>query len=67
MARHGVDVVDMMGGGAPPGIYDPDISIYCLEAGLRMIERDRAAGAAAPSLYYLSTTDYVQHKAAPGA
>jgi phosphonoacetate hydrolase len=42
-----------------PGIYDPEISLYCIEAGVRLIEKTHV------DLLYLSTTDYVQHKFAP--
>jgi len=44
-----------------PGIYDPEASIYCLEAGVALLESGSA------DLLYLSTTDYVQHKHAPGS
>jgi phosphonoacetate hydrolase len=54
------DVVAMVGRPAP-GIYDPESSIYCLETGVRLIERGRI------DLLYLSTTDYVQHKNPPGS
>ena len=54
------DVVAMVGRPAP-GIYDPEISIYCLETGVRLLERGRI------DLLYLSTTDYVQHKHPPGS
>ncbi|MFZ6013734.1 MAG: phosphonoacetate hydrolase [Bacteroidota bacterium] len=43
-----------------PGIYDPEISIYCIEAGAKLLERERY------DLMYLTTTDFVQHKYAPG-
>jgi phosphonoacetate hydrolase len=42
-----------------PGVYDPECSVYCIEAGDWLL-RDRR-----PDLLYLSTTDYVQHKYAP--
>ena len=54
------DVVAMVGRPAP-GIYDPEASIYCLETGVRLIERGRI------DLLYLSTTDFVQHKNPPGS
>jgi len=54
------DVVAMVGRPAP-GIYDPEISLYCLEAGIRLLERGGI------DLLYLSTTDYVQHKHRPGS
>jgi phosphonoacetate hydrolase len=53
-------------GSAPPGIYDPDISIYALAMGHKLLELDSKAATPQPALYYLSTTDYVQHKWAPG-
>ncbi len=43
-----------------PGIYDPNISVYCIEAGVRLLEREHF------DLMYLTTTDFVQHKYAPG-
>ena len=54
------DVIAMVGRPAP-GIYDPEASIYCLETGVRLIERGRI------DLLYLSTTDFVQHKNPPGS
>ncbi|MDX1909739.1 MAG: phosphonoacetate hydrolase [Bacteroidia bacterium] len=43
-----------------PGIYDPGISVYCIEAGARLLAREPF------DLMYLTTTDFVQHKYAPG-
>jgi phosphonoacetate hydrolase len=54
------DVVAWMGK-PNPGIYDPAISVYCLEAGARLLEEG------AFDLAYLTTTDFVQHKYAPDA
>jgi phosphonoacetate hydrolase len=44
-----------------PGIYDPDISVYCIEAGVRLLETEDTGFA------YLTTTDFVQHKYKPGS
>lgn len=44
-----------------PAIYSADLSEFVLAAGVKLLETRR------PDLMYLSTTDYVQHKAAPGA
>lgn len=44
-----------------PGIYDPDISVYVIEAGVRLLKKQNF------DLLYLTTTDYVQHKYPPGA
>ena len=52
------DVAGLVGGPAP-GIYDPEASVYCLEAGACLLERG------GPLVTYLSTTDYVQHRFAP--
>ncbi len=44
-----------------PDVYSAELSEFVLAAGVKLLERDR------PDLMYLSTTDYVQHKAAPGS
>ena len=43
-----------------PSVYSADLSEFVFAAGVALMRRDR------PDLMYLSTTDYVQHKAAPG-
>ncbi|HSA72259.1 MAG TPA: phosphonoacetate hydrolase [Burkholderiales bacterium] len=43
-----------------PSVYSAELSEFVLAAGVKLMERDR------PDIMYLSTTDYVQHKAAPG-
>jgi len=48
-------------GRTAPGIYDPEISVYCIEAGIRLIETENV------QLAYLTTTDFVQHKYKPGS
>ena len=53
------DVIGLVGRGNPD-IYDPEASVYCLEAGARLLEHHDL------DLLYLSTTDFVQHKWAPG-
>lgn len=47
----------------PPDIYNPDISIYLLELGVNLVRKFCGT----PSVFYFSTTDYVQHKHAPGS
>jgi phosphonoacetate hydrolase len=42
-----------------PEVYSPALSEFVFAAGARLVESFR------PDLMYLSTTDYVQHKAAP--
>ena len=43
-----------------PGIYSWELSLFVLDAGIRLLEQDDP-----PALLYLSLTDYVQHKFAP--
>ncbi|WP_204314607.1 alkaline phosphatase family protein, partial [Stenotrophomonas maltophilia] len=44
-----------------PDVYSSDLSEFVMAAGVRLMESFR------PDVMYLSTTDYVQHKAAPGS
>ena len=44
-----------------PEVYSADLSEFVFAAGVKLLKRDR------PDLMYLSTTDYVQHKFAPGS
>jgi phosphonoacetate hydrolase len=44
-----------------PEVYSSDLSEFVMAAGVSILRRER------PDLMYLSTTDYVQHKAAPGS
>jgi phosphonoacetate hydrolase len=43
-----------------PEVYSADLSEFVMAAGVSILKRER------PDLMYLSTTDYVQHKAGPG-
>ena len=55
-------IVDAMGlTGMPlPSVYSAALSEFVFAAGVALLERER------PDIMYLSTTDYVQHKHAPG-
>jgi phosphonoacetate hydrolase len=44
-----------------PDEYSADLSLFVLEAGIRILEREK------PDLMYLSLSDYIQHKYAPGS
>ena len=44
-----------------PDVYSADLSEFVMTAGVSILGREK------PDLMYLSTTDYVQHKAAPGS
>ncbi len=60
LETHGIGSVLEMVGRPNPGIYEPEASVFCLEAGARLMDREAA------KVIYLSTTDFVQHKWAPG-
>jgi phosphonoacetate hydrolase len=47
-------------GWAQPDMYSPELSLFVLEAGIKLLE------ARQPLISYLSLTDYIQHKYAPG-
>ena len=60
MAENGIDrVVEMVGMPVPP-VYSAELSEFVFAAGVKLLETRR------PDLTYLSTTDYIQHKFAPG-
>ena len=58
-AEHGIeDVTGLVGRGAPDS-YSADLSLFVLDAGIRILETQGG------DLLYLSLSDYVQHKYAP--
>jgi phosphonoacetate hydrolase len=60
LAENGIsDVIDRVGMPVP-SVYSAALSEFVFVAGVKLMERER------PDLMYLSTTDYIQHKAAPG-
>ncbi len=59
-AEHGIERVVELVGMPQPDMYSAELSLFVLEAGARLLETLR------PDLVYLSLTDYVQHKHAPG-
>ena len=60
LADGGIDGVVELVGKPVPSVYSADLSEFVFAAGVKLLERER------PDLMYLSTTDYVQHKCAPG-
>jgi phosphonoacetate hydrolase len=56
---HGISGVEELVGEKTPAIYSGDASLYVLRAGVALLREERA------DFLYLSTTDYIQHKAAP--
>lgn len=59
-AEHGLDDAAAWLGRPVPSVYSADLSEFVFAAGVKLLESRR------PDLIYLSTTDYVQHKHAPG-
>jgi phosphonoacetate hydrolase len=60
MEGNGITGVLELVGKPLPKVYSADLSEFVFAAGVKLMERDR------PDLMYLSTTDYIQHKHAPG-
>lgn len=59
--EHGVGTVLERVGMTQPSVYSAELSELVLAAGAELLESER------PELTYLSLTDYVQHKHAPGS
>src|SRR5215467_8162768 len=55
-------IEDLLGlvGKPLPDMYSAELSLFVLEAGIKLIETER------PLIMYLSLTDYIQHKYVPG-
>ncbi|MEP6884015.1 MAG: phosphonoacetate hydrolase [Gammaproteobacteria bacterium] len=60
LAENGIEKVLERVGMPLPSVYSAELSEFVFVAGVKLMERER------PDLMYLSTTDYIQHKAAPG-
>ena len=60
VAENGIADVLSLAGMPVPSVYSAELSEFVFAAGCALLERDR------PDIMYLSTTDYVQHKHAPG-
>jgi len=58
---NGIDNCPAYVGKPLPSEYSADLSLFVLEAGVRILEREK------PDLMYLSLSDYIQHKYAPGS
>ncbi|HLF21788.1 MAG TPA: phosphonoacetate hydrolase [Aestuariivirga sp.] len=61
LKENGIDKVCDMVGMSVPEVYSAELSEFVLAAGVKLLASMR------PDLMYLSTTDYVQHKYAPGS
>jgi len=60
LAENGIENVLERVGMPVPSVYSAELSEFVFVAGVKLMESER------PDLMYLSTTDYIQHKAAPG-
>lgn len=61
LAENGIDDACELAGLPVPDVYSAALSEFVFAAGVRLAERGDV------DLIYLSTTDYVQHKCAPGS
>jgi phosphonoacetate hydrolase len=57
--ENGIENVLELAGMPQPDMYSMELSLFVLEAGIKLLEKRR------PDLVYLSLTDWVQHKYAP--
>lgn len=60
LIEHGIEDVLNKIGKALPSVYSADLSEFVFAAGVWLMKNQR------PDVLYLSTTDYIQHKFAPG-
>jgi phosphonoacetate hydrolase len=60
MHENGIENCLEYAGKPLPDVYSGDLSLFVLEAGIKILEREK------PDIMYLSLTDYMQHKYAPG-
>lgn len=61
LAENGIEGVEDWIGRKAPSQYSGDLSLYVLDAGIKLLEEKRA------DLFYLTLSDYIQHKHAPGS
>jgi phosphonoacetate hydrolase len=60
LAENGIENVVELVGMPVPSVYSAELSEFVFAAGVKLMETQR------PDVMYLSTTDYIQHKFAPG-
>lgn len=58
---NGIDDAALWLGQPVPAVYSGDLSLFVLQAGVKLLAERR------PDILYLSTSDYIQHKHAPGS
>jgi len=60
MTENGIEKVLDFVGASLPDMYSADLSLFVLDAGIKLLETRR------PDILYLSLTDFIQHAFAPG-
>lgn len=60
LAEHGIENASQWLGMPVPDVYSAELSEFVFAAGVKLLKEEK------PDLMYLTTTDYVQHKHAPG-
>lgn len=58
--ENGIAEVESYVGRPAPSQYSGDLSLFVLDAGIKLLEDDRA------DVFYLTLSDFIQHKFAPG-
>ena len=61
LEENGIENVVEMVGMPVPSVYSAELSEFIFAAGVKLMDKVR------PDIMYLSTTDYIQHKFAPGS
>lgn len=61
LSENGIENVLEFIGRSQPDMYSADLSLFVLDAGIRLLDERR------PDILYLSLTDYIQHAYAPEA
>ena len=61
LQEHGIENVLKMVEWPLPDIYSAELSLFVMEAGIKILEREQ------PEIMYLSLTDFIQHTHAPGS
>ncbi|ORX35289.1 alkaline-phosphatase-like protein [Kockovaella imperatae] len=61
LKENGIEDVESYIGRPAPFQYSGDLSIFVLDAGVKLLQEDRA------DLFYLTLSDFIQHKHAPGS
>lgn len=59
--QNGIEDVEKWLGRSQPSQYSGELSLFVLAAGVKLLEEDRS------DLFYLTLSDYIQHKYAPGS